>query len=110
MVRSDRYNIININISNPLALLSVAAVFQFSRKVSKEMGKSFIDYTLGMPLFNVIDADNTEFVLTNPNLLSKGKLYDFVKPALCTGILTASRMIWNSPVKYIYNKNLFVYS
>lgn len=93
MVRSDRYNIIYINISNPLALLSVAAVFQFSRKVSKEMGKSFIDYTLGMPLFNVIDADNTEFVLTNPNLLSKGKLYDFVKPALCTGILTASRMI-----------------
>lgn len=93
MVRSDRYNIIYINISNPLALLSVAAVFQFTRKVSKEMGKSFIDYTLGMPLFNVIDADNTEFVLTNPNLLSKGKLYDFVKPALCTGILTASRMI-----------------
>lgn len=93
MVRSDRYNIIYINISNPLSLLSVAAVFQFSRKVSKEMGKSFIDYTLGMPLFNVIDADNTEFVLTNPNLLSKGKLYDFVKPALCTGILTASRMI-----------------
>lgn len=93
MVRSDRYNIIYVNISNPLALLSVAALFQFTRKVSKEMGKSFIDYTLGMPLFNVIDADNTEFVLTNPNLLSKGKLYDFVKPALCTGILTASRMI-----------------
>lgn len=93
MVRSDRYNIIYVNLSNPLALLSVAALFQFTRKVSKEMGKSFIDYTLGMPLFNVIDADNTEFVLTNPNLLSKGKLYDFVKPALCTGILTASRMI-----------------
>lgn len=56
------------------------------------MGKSFVDYTLGMPLFNVIDADNAEFVLTNRNLLSKGRLYDFMKPALCTGLLTASRM------------------
>lgn len=56
------------------------------------MGKSFVDYSLGMPLFNVIDADNAEFVLTNRNLLSKGRLYEFMKPALCTGLLTASRM------------------
>ncbi|KAH8421018.1 hypothetical protein KR222_003993 [Zaprionus bogoriensis] len=78
-----------------------AAVFQFSRKLANEMGKSYLSYSVGMPLYNVIDADNIEFIMNNPNLITKGRVYDFMKPALRTGLLTASAKKWQVRRKLI---------
>lgn len=80
----------------------VAAVFQYCRKISKEMGKSYIDYHFGMPIYNIFDADITEFVLNDANLLSKGRIYDFMKPVLSNGLLTAACMISDTFVNLMW--------
>lgn len=54
------------------------------------MGRSYLEYGLAMALYNIIDADNAEMILSNPNLITKGIGYEFLQPALRTGLLTST--------------------
>jgi len=54
------------------------------------MGVSYLEYAFGMPVYNIIDAENAELILNDQNLITKGFIYDFLQPVLRTGLLTST--------------------
>ncbi|XP_034650250.1 LOW QUALITY PROTEIN: cytochrome P450 4p1-like [Drosophila subobscura] len=72
-----------------------AGVFSYSRELSQRMGESYLQYGMGVPLLNIIDAENAENVLNHPKLITKGMVYDFLQPALRTGLLTSTEKKWH---------------
>lgn len=65
-------------------------IFQYSRMLAREMGSSYLIYSLGAPIYSIIDPVNAEFVLNNASLITKATIYDFMQPALRTGLLTST--------------------
>ncbi|KAL7735211.1 hypothetical protein ACLKA6_016127 [Drosophila palustris] len=78
-----------------------AEFFQDARLKAKEVGTSYLEYSFGMPVYNIIDAENAELVLNNPSLITKGLIYDFLQPALRTGLLTSADKKWHSRRKML---------
>ncbi|XP_017026930.2 cytochrome P450 4p1-like isoform X1 [Drosophila kikkawai] len=78
-----------------------ASVFKLSRDLAKEMGESFVEYDLGTPVYNVIDAEIAENVMNHPNLITKGLFYKFLYPFLRTGLLTSTGKKWHSRRKML---------
>lgn len=60
-----------------------------SRQRSK-LGQSYVEYGMGTPIYNLIDADSADIVLNNQNLITKGLVYNFLHPFLRTGLLTST--------------------
>ncbi|XP_017149661.1 cytochrome P450 4p1-like [Drosophila miranda] len=74
-----------------------AGVFKFTRDLSKTLGKSYVRYVVGMPIYNVIDAESAEMILTDQkSLIGKGCVYNFLHPALKTGLLTSKGDKWHA--------------
>jgi len=71
-------------------LVLLAELFQETRTNAKEIGKSYLKYSFGKPIYIIIDAENAELVLNDQNLITKAPLYDFLHPALRTGLLTST--------------------
>ncbi|TDG48280.1 hypothetical protein AWZ03_005235 [Drosophila navojoa] len=67
-----------------------AEVFSDMRNRTKKMCRSYIEYAMGTSIFCIIDADNLEAVLNDQNLITKGMVYEFLQPALHTGLLTST--------------------
>ncbi|KAL7735212.1 hypothetical protein ACLKA6_016127 [Drosophila palustris] len=78
-----------------------AEFFQHSRIRAKELRSSYLEYGLGTPIYNIIDADNAELVLNDQSLITKSLIYDFLKPALRTGLLTSTDKKWHSRRKML---------
>ncbi|EDW10215.2 cytochrome P450 4p1 isoform X1 [Drosophila mojavensis] len=78
-----------------------AGTFRYYRDAALEMGKSYLIYACGSPMFNIIDPVNAEFVLSNPTLITKSIDYDFMQPALHKGLLTSSGKKWHTRRKMI---------
>ncbi|ALC42043.1 Cyp4p1 [Drosophila busckii] len=78
-----------------------AAIFQHQRKRAKEMRTSYLEYGMGAAVYNILDADNMEAVLNDQNLITKSIVYNFLKPALRTGLLTSTDKKWHSRRKMI---------
>ncbi|XP_015033184.2 uncharacterized protein LOC26529268 [Drosophila willistoni] len=72
-----------------------AGVFNYSRNLAKTLGKSYIQYGMGVPIYNIIDAENAELILNDQNLITKGLVYEFIHPALKTGLLTSTGKKWH---------------
>ncbi|XP_060654830.1 cytochrome P450 4p1-like [Drosophila nasuta] len=81
--------------------LDDAGVFKHSRKLAKELGGSYLIYSLGTAVYSVIDPETVEFVVNNTNLITKGMVYNFMRPAIRTGLLTASGQKWHLRRKMI---------
>lgn len=67
-----------------------AGTFKYYRDAALEMGKSYLIYAFGSPMYNIIDPVNAEFVLSNTTLITKSMDYDFMQPALHKGLLTST--------------------
>jgi len=67
-----------------------AEFFEHSRDRAREMNASYLEYGLGLPIYNIIDAENAELILNDPSMITKGFIYDFLQPALRTGLLTST--------------------
>jgi len=67
-----------------------AGVFQHSRDCAKKLAESYLEYAMGTAVYNVIDAQNAEYVLNDPNLIKKAIVYNFLHPFLRTGLLTST--------------------
>ncbi|XP_034476404.1 cytochrome P450 4p1-like [Drosophila innubila] len=78
-----------------------AGVFKHGRKIAKEFGRNYLVYSLGRPIYTVIDPENVEFILNNTKLITKGIVYNFMQPALRTGLLTATGQKWHMRRKMI---------
>ncbi|XP_037713501.1 uncharacterized protein LOC119549472 [Drosophila subpulchrella] len=78
-----------------------AGVFQHSRDCAKKLGESYLEYAMGTAVYNVIDAQNAEHVLNDPNLINKAILYDFLHPFLRTGLLTSTGRKWHARRKML---------
>ncbi|XP_030554142.1 cytochrome P450 4p1-like isoform X2 [Drosophila novamexicana] len=76
-------------------------IFQYSRMLAREMGSSYLIYSLGAPIYSIIDPVNAEFVLNNASLITKATIYDFMQPALRTGLLTSTGKKWQTRRKMI---------
>ncbi|XP_032292922.1 cytochrome P450 4p1-like isoform X1 [Drosophila virilis] len=76
-------------------------IFQYHRRLAREMGSSYLIYSLGAPIYSIIDPVNAEFVLNNASLITKGALYDFIQPALRYGMLTSTGKKWHTRRKMI---------
>ncbi|XP_062133869.1 cytochrome P450 4p1-like [Drosophila sulfurigaster albostrigata] len=81
--------------------LDDAGTFEYSRKLAKEMGGNYLIYSLGTAVYSIIDPEIIEFVVNNSNLITKGMVYNFMRPALRTGLLTASGQKWHLRRKMI---------
>ncbi|KAI8038469.1 uncharacterized protein LOC128254616 [Drosophila gunungcola] len=78
-----------------------AGVFNHSRDCAKKMGESYIEYGMGTSIYNIIDADNAENVLNDPNMINKGLVYNFLHPFLRTGLLTSTGKKWHARRKML---------
>ncbi|XP_034479669.1 cytochrome P450 4p1-like [Drosophila innubila] len=78
-----------------------AEYFQELRNDAKKFGMSYLRYSFGMPNYLIIDAENAESVLNDQNLISKAPSYDFLHPALRTGLLTSTDKKWHSRRKML---------
>ncbi|XP_060658433.1 cytochrome P450 4p1-like [Drosophila nasuta] len=78
-----------------------AKMFESFRKRNREIGSSYISYRFGLPIFNIIDAESAELVLNDQRLITKGTGYEFLKPALQTGLLTSTGKKWHSRRKLL---------
>ncbi|XP_017867897.1 PREDICTED: cytochrome P450 4p1-like [Drosophila arizonae] len=78
-----------------------AEVFSDMRNRTKKMCRSYIEYAMGTSIFCIIDADNLEAVLNDQNLITKGMVYEFLQPALHTGLLTSTGQKWHSRRKML---------
>ncbi|XP_060653756.1 cytochrome P450 4p1-like isoform X1 [Drosophila nasuta] len=76
-------------------------VFQHSRIRAKTLKASYIEYGSGGALYNIIDAENAELILNDPNVVTKSVMYDFLHPALHTGLLTSTGKKWHSRRKLL---------
>ncbi|XP_062133620.1 cytochrome P450 4p1-like [Drosophila sulfurigaster albostrigata] len=80
---------------------SDAEIFQHSRGHAKKIQSSYIEYGMGMALYNVIDPEVVELILNDQNLITKSLIYDFLHPALRTGLLTSTDKKWHSRRKIL---------
>ncbi|XP_073848047.1 cytochrome P450 4p1-like [Musca autumnalis] len=71
-------------------------IFEYSRRLAKTFGRSYIQYFLLTPIYNVIDANDAEMVLSDSRLMDKGLLYRFLHPYLKTGLLTSVGKKWHT--------------
>ncbi|XP_030239397.1 cytochrome P450 4p1 [Drosophila navojoa] len=78
-----------------------AEVFSDMRNRTKKMCRSYIEYAMGTSIFCIIDADNLEAVLNDQNLITKGMVYEFLQPALHTGLLTSTGQKWHARRKML---------
>ncbi|XP_039479318.1 uncharacterized protein LOC120443936 [Drosophila santomea] len=78
-----------------------AGIFKHSRDCAQALGKSYVEYAIGTAIYNVIDADNAEHVLNDPNLINKGTVYYFLHPFLRTGLLTSTGKKWHARRKML---------
>ncbi|XP_030081368.1 uncharacterized protein LOC111604142 [Drosophila hydei] len=76
-------------------------VFKYIHERSEKMGCSYLEYVMGSAIYNIIDADNFEFIVNHKDLITKGIVYDFMQPALRLGLLTSSGQKWHSRRKLL---------
>ncbi|XP_030081365.1 cytochrome P450 4p1-like [Drosophila hydei] len=76
-------------------------VFSDMRVRAKKMGRSYIEYAMGTSIYCIIDADTIDVVLNDQNLITKGLVYEFLHPALHTGLLTSTGQKWHSRRKML---------
>ncbi|XP_060653760.1 cytochrome P450 4p1-like isoform X1 [Drosophila nasuta] len=76
--------------------LTEQQVFQQLRIRAETFPSSFIEYGFGIAIYNITDAESAELVLNDQNLITKSIIYDFLHPALCTGLLTSTDKKWHS--------------
>ncbi|XP_068144474.1 probable cytochrome P450 4p3 [Drosophila tropicalis] len=76
-------------------------LFYYSRDYAAELKRSYIQYIVGFPIYNIIDAADAEQVLNDNNLITKGDMYRFLHPFLKTGLLTSTGQYWNSRRKLL---------
>ncbi|XP_062133618.1 cytochrome P450 4p1-like [Drosophila sulfurigaster albostrigata] len=78
-----------------------AKMFETFRKRNREIGSSYISYRFGLPIYNIIDAESAELVMNDQRLITKSAGYEFLKPALQTGLLTSTGKKWHSRRKLL---------
>ncbi|XP_073848045.1 probable cytochrome P450 4p3 isoform X2 [Musca autumnalis] len=71
-------------------------MFQYSRNFAKTFKRSYIQYFLLAPVYNVIDAREAELVLNDSRMLTKGFIYTYLRPFLKTGLLTSTDKKWHT--------------
>ncbi|EDW01979.1 GH21738 [Drosophila grimshawi] len=76
-------------------------LFYYNRDYATELKRSYIQYIIGMPVYNIIDAADAELVLNDNNLITKGDLYRFLQPFLKSGLLTSTGKHWHSRRKLL---------
>ncbi|EDW02205.1 GH21869 [Drosophila grimshawi] len=82
-------------------LTSTAEVFEVMSNRAKQIGRSYLAYAMGVTVYNIIDAENVELILNDPSLISKSLVYEFLKPALRTGLLTSTDKKWHTRRKML---------
>ncbi|XP_051859957.1 cytochrome P450 4p1-like [Drosophila albomicans] len=70
--------------------LTDAEAFENARQKANETKKSYIEYNMTLPVYNIIDAEVAELVLNDQSLITKSFTYDFLQPALRTGLLIST--------------------
>lgn len=53
-------------------------------------GRNYLWYFFGMPMYNVIRAEEAEEIFQNPRLITKNVIYDLLRPFLGEGLLTST--------------------
>uniref|UniRef100_A0A1I8N5X8 Uncharacterized protein n=2 Tax=Musca domestica TaxID=7370 RepID=A0A1I8N5X8_MUSDO len=71
-------------------------IFDYSRRLAKTFKRSYVQYFLLTPVYNVIDANDAEMILNDSRILDKGLLLRFLHPFLKTGLLTSSGKKWHT--------------
>lgn len=56
---------------------------------------------MGKTILNVIDAELMELIITDSRLITKGFVYDFLKPALGDGLLISTDRKWHTRRKML---------
>lgn len=75
--------------------------FKYARQNAERMKTNYVQYVLGKTILNVIDAELWEMIATDTNLIKKGFVYDFLKPALGDGLLISTEKKWHSRRKML---------
>jgi len=65
-------------------------VFDYVRRNAETLRKSYIQYSFGISIYNVITPEDAEKFLNNPKFLTKGIGYKFLRPFLRLGLLTST--------------------
>ncbi|XP_060653759.1 cytochrome P450 4p1-like [Drosophila nasuta] len=81
--------------------LTDAEAFDNARQKANETKKSYIEYNMTLPVYNIIDAEVAELVLNDQSLITKSFTYDFLQPALRTGLLISTDKKWHSRRKML---------
>ncbi|XP_043066615.1 cytochrome P450 4p1-like [Drosophila bipectinata] len=77
-----------------------ASVFTHTR-VGAKLGRNYLEYVMGTPIYNIIDAEGSDSILNNPNLITKSIVYNFLHPFLRTGLLTSTGKKWHARRKML---------
>ncbi|XP_075169921.1 putative cytochrome P450 4p3 [Haematobia irritans] len=81
--------------------LDFVGTFKYLRSCASKMKRSYVQYIAGKTLLNVIDAELAEMVFNNTKLITKGFVYDFLRPALGDGLLASTDQKWHSRRKML---------
>ncbi|TMW42173.1 hypothetical protein DOY81_012746, partial [Sarcophaga bullata] len=81
--------------------LDYVGTFKYARDCAAKMKGNFIQYVLGKTILNVIEADLMELIVTDTRLITKGFVYNFLKPALGEGLLISTDQKWHARRKML---------
>ncbi|KAI2474283.1 hypothetical protein C4B38_000351 [Diabrotica virgifera virgifera] len=78
-----------------------ASLFTRDRIRAKEFFPIYKEWSLGVPVVNIIHPDDIELVTTNPKSITKSFIYHFLHPWLGNGILTSTGSPWHKRRKIL---------
>ncbi|TMW42174.1 hypothetical protein DOY81_012747 [Sarcophaga bullata] len=79
-----------------LSSSSLEQMFDYLRQFAKKYERNYILYFFLCPVYNIIDAENAELVLSDNRILKKGIVYTLLQPFLRTGLLTSTDKKWHN--------------
>ncbi|XP_034238722.1 cytochrome P450 4C1-like [Thrips palmi] len=76
-------------------------LFWLLRNLHAKFGTRFAIILFARPSFNLADPHAVEAVLSSSKHITKGKVYDFLRPWLGNGLLTSEGKLWHSRRKML---------
>ncbi|XP_055388171.1 uncharacterized protein LOC129616537 [Condylostylus longicornis] len=84
-----------------LISLDEEKLFKMARNDAKNAKRSYFKFLVGNPFYEIITPEESELILNNTVVITKGLLYNFLHPHLGTGLLTSTHQKWHTRRKLL---------